>query len=441
MVLAEIAIHLELHKEVVEGIAAADELILHVRHPPGSRGEGQVLRLGRLVELHGIDIRKSIAKMQVLDGMNVHTRLTTQDAGIARCKPIGWGVADEDCLAVLVRQFLAEDVVTDAIGEERQLCRHDGRGIVHPQVELPTGLGLQAGIAQLIPLGALMYTIGGQLADVRCAESTGDVHLDVEVFQKFISQSNAAGHTIEVAFEGLETERRLFALLFFQKFAAVEGAMVVSDTAADVPLPYLLTHVGKHAIVEEVVGGNQELRSLVLRLLPHTVDARGELPSVHLGREVVQVVVHGVELEVESALIGILFLLKLLTAVLLVAQEELQVAVAQEPGVVEHHLVVVYLLIGHRLAVTLGIVAFGHEEVARPLVPLPLHDARRTVVVVEGEVGMALAVIPTEELGESLLTEGRAEYIAVVFVLVGMRHLAAIAGVPHEASLVAGEVE
>ena len=154
-----------------------------------------------------------------------------------------------------------------------------------------------------------------------------------------------------------------------------------------------------------------------------------------------QVVVHGVELEVESALIGILFLLKLLTAVLLVAQKELQVAVAQEPGVVEHHLVVVYLLIGHRLAVTLGIVAFRDEKVARLLVSFPLHDARRTVIVVEDEVGMALAVIPTEELGECLLTEGRAEDIAVVFVLVGVRHLAAVAGIPHEASLVAGEVE
>ena len=51
-------------------------------------------------------------------------------------------------------------------------------------------------------------------------------------------------------------------------------------------------------------------------------------------------------------------LLKLLTAVLLITQEELQIAVAQEPGIIKYSLVMMNLLIRHRLAVTLGIVAF-----------------------------------------------------------------------------------
>ena len=71
-----------------------------------------------------------------------------------------------------------------------------------------------------------------------------------------------------------------------------------------------------------------------------------------------QVVIHGMEYEVESAFLRILFLLKLLTAVLLITQEEFQIAVAQEPGIVEHRLVMVNLLIRHRFAVTLGIELF-----------------------------------------------------------------------------------
>ena len=78
-----------------------------------------------------------------------------------------------------------------------------------------------------------------------------------------------------------------------------------------------------------------------------------------------QVVIHGMEHEVESAFLRILFLLKLLTAVLLITQEEFQIAVAQEPGIVEHRLVMVNLLIRHRFAVTLGIVAIRNFQLAR----------------------------------------------------------------------------
>ena len=72
-----------------------------------------------------------------------------------------------------------------------------------------------------------------------------------------------------------------------------------------------------------MIGWNQKFRTLINRLLPHAVDARRELPSIHFRREIMQVVIHGMEHEIESAFLRILFLLKLLTAVLLITQEEL----------------------------------------------------------------------------------------------------------------------
>ena len=118
-----------------------------------------------------------------------------------------------------------------------------------------------------------------------------------------------------------------------------------------------------------------------------------------------QVVIHGMEHEIESAFLRILFLLKLLTAVLLITQEEFQIAVAQEPGIVEHRLVMVNLLIRHRFAVTLGIVAIRNFQLARFLISFSLYDARSEMIIIECEMRMSLAIIPTEELRKGLFSE------------------------------------
>ena len=43
MVLAEIAIHLQLYEEMVESLAVADKLIPYIRNPARGRGEWQIL--------------------------------------------------------------------------------------------------------------------------------------------------------------------------------------------------------------------------------------------------------------------------------------------------------------------------------------------------------------------------------------------------------------
>ena len=159
MVLAKIAIHLQLDEEMVESPAVADKLISYIRNPTGSWGEWQILRFGWLMQLHGVDIRESVAEVQTLYRMDVDARLTTQNAGVARSKLIGWRVVDEDRLIVLICQLLAIDVMVDAIGKQRELCRNDRRRIIQTKVELPAVFWLQTGISQFVSLGSLVHTI------------------------------------------------------------------------------------------------------------------------------------------------------------------------------------------------------------------------------------------------------------------------------------------
>ena len=43
----------------------------------------------------------------------------------------------------------------------------------------------------------------------------------------------------------------------------MQVAMIVSDSAAQIQLAYCLAHRGKHAVIEEMIGWNQKLCSLV----------------------------------------------------------------------------------------------------------------------------------------------------------------------------------
>ena len=99
------------------------------------------------MQLNRVDIREGVADMQMLHRVDVDARLTTQNAGVARSKLIGWRVVDEDWLIVLICQLLAVDVMVDAIGKQREFCRNNRRRIVHTEVELPAVLRLQTGIS------------------------------------------------------------------------------------------------------------------------------------------------------------------------------------------------------------------------------------------------------------------------------------------------------
>ena len=63
------------------------------------------------------------------------------------------------------------------------------------------------------------------------------------------------------------------------------------------------------------------------------------------------------------------------------------------------------LLIRHRFAVTLGIVAFRNFQFARFLISFSLYDARSEMIIIECEMRMSLAIIPAEELRKGLFSE------------------------------------
>ena len=221
----------------------------------------------------------------------------------------------------------------------------------------------------------------------------------------------------------------------------MQMAMVETQTAADVQSAYLLAHRGEETIIEKAISWHQVFCTLVDGLLPHAIDTRSKLPAVHLWREIMQVIIDGMQEEVESTLIGMLFLLKLLTAILLIPQQEFQISIAQVPGVIKHRLVMMYLLIRHRLAITLQVIAIGHQELTRLLISLTLHKSWGKMVIIERKMRMSQAIVIAQQLREGLLTIRGAKDITIIFVLVGMRHLATISGVPNKASLVACKVE
>lgn len=111
------------------------------------------------MQLNRVDIREGVADMQMLHRMDVDARLTTQNAGVARSKLIGWRFVDEDRLSILIRQLLAIDIMVDAIGKQRKGSRDDRRRIIQTKVELPAVLWLQTGVSQLVSLGSLVHTI------------------------------------------------------------------------------------------------------------------------------------------------------------------------------------------------------------------------------------------------------------------------------------------
>ena len=130
------------------------------------------------MQLNRVDIREGVADMQMLHRVDVDARLTTQNAGVARSKLIGWRVVDEDRLIVLICQLLAIDVMVDAIGKQRELCRNDRRRIIQTKVELPAVFRRQTGMLRLKRLRGIYLAASWILAmTVALSSNTGDLEV------------------------------------------------------------------------------------------------------------------------------------------------------------------------------------------------------------------------------------------------------------------------
>ena len=129
-------------------------------------------------------------------------------------------------------------------------------------------------------------------------------------------------------------------------------------------------------------------------------------------------------------------LLKLLTAVLLVAHDGLQHALRQVQRVVPHQLIVAHLLVGQLLGVAPGRDVGCHQP-ARQGVALALDDAGHQVVGRPRQPRVAPLLLQSQHQAAGHLAELRTRHVAVLAVLVLMGHLAAPARVPHETPAVA----
>ena len=105
----------------------------------------------------------------------------------------------------------------------------------------------------------------------------------------------------------------------------MQSAVVIAQTTIQRPsVSKSFRGGGIDAEVEEAIVRNQIFLALVARLLIHAADARGEFPAVPLMGNVTQVVGQRMQLEEQLVFIGTLFVL--LTAVLLIADDSLEIA-------------------------------------------------------------------------------------------------------------------
>ena len=145
----------------------------------------------------------------------------------------------------------------------------------------------------------------------------------------------------------------------------------------------------------------------------------------------------GQRLQFQEQTVFIHRLLILLTAVLLIADDGLEVARREVQRVVPHSLVVLHLLVRQRLAVAMIRESFSVNQFSRYLVTLSLNDAWRQVISRPRQSRVSPVLVDSQHQSASPLTELRAWHVAVVLVLIRMCHLVAVAGIPHKPFLVA----
>lgn len=113
MVLAEVALRLQRDIGVVQNAAITDKVVAQVTRKAGRGCPWEIFAFARLMELHAVDIGERVLEVEAADGMDIHTRLTSEHAGVALVVLIGI-VA----LGLHACQLLSEDIVVDEVGKE-----------------------------------------------------------------------------------------------------------------------------------------------------------------------------------------------------------------------------------------------------------------------------------------------------------------------------------
>ena len=111
-----------------------------------------------------------------------------------------------------------------------------------------------------------MYTIRSQFTHVGRTESTGNIHLQVQVVAHIKHSPNAARQSIEVAREIREAQ-----FIILHQLIAMQVAMVIPHATVQRPaVAERLCGGGIETEIEETVVGDEILFALIDVPLPHT---------------------------------------------------------------------------------------------------------------------------------------------------------------------------
>lgn len=215
---------------------------------------------------------------------------------------------DHRVLAFGIQYPLVEDVVRDHVVKDAE-GRHDVvRHIGQTQVFLEAELRFEAGVADLVDVGAGVYAVGGYLRDVWRAVTAGEVEFDRKPLRKIIGSPQASRHArkhMAVVGKGMiraDSIRAMDGVCAISRRArpgiyplVVEGTAVKTDAAGDVQLVEGFFDHRKGTDIELGVVGDDKIGAAGdLIVLVHPIETGGDVPAAVLGEEIFDVVGVGV---------------------------------------------------------------------------------------------------------------------------------------------------
>ena len=215
--------------------------------------------------------------------------------------------------------------------------------------------------------------------------------------------------------------------------------MVITHTTIQRPALPLLAHRGITTHIKQSIFRNQRLFSQILRLLPHAVHTGSHFPSVKLLRQIPHIIGHCMQLK--KHLILIRTLLKLLPSVLLITHRRLQIALRQIERVVPHRFVVLHLLKRQGLMIRLQPIRFITFQLSRLLITFTFHNTRRQMETRPRQMRVSPLSVQSQHQPSCPFSELRTWHIAVVLILIGMRHLVRKTCIPHKTAMIASPIQ
>ena len=177
---------------------------------------------------------------------------------------------------------------------------------IQADIPLQAVFGLQVLVSHLVTEGSFVLAVGAQFGQIRSPETAGQVGAEREMVTQGPDSAQARADAREMPVEGLEPACQRI---------APQPADIGPDTPRQRPCAERLGGRRKETGIQKAIGRNQVLVPQVVALLGHAGHAERRFPVFAQGSLPTEVVVQGVEPEIQTRLVGLL--LEFLPAVLL----------------------------------------------------------------------------------------------------------------------------